>query len=76
LVLEREWSPNRDTVITYGITVKTRFGTKSQTVNSTCFDRPVEKYYSPTLTDENRSIEINPISMLSQPLVINIYIVS
>jgi len=28
LVLESEWSPNRDTVIPYGITVKTRFGTK------------------------------------------------
>jgi len=28
LVLESEWSPNRDTVIPYGITVKPRFGTK------------------------------------------------
>jgi hypothetical protein len=28
LVLESEWSPNLDTVITYGITVKIRFGTK------------------------------------------------
>ena len=28
LVLESEWSPNRDTVIPHGITVKTRFGTK------------------------------------------------
>ena len=27
-MLESEWSPNRDTVIPYGITVKTRFGTK------------------------------------------------
>ena len=30
LALESEWSPNRDTVIPYGITVKTRFGTKPQ----------------------------------------------
>ena len=30
LVLESEWSPNRDTVIPYGITVKTRFGTNPQ----------------------------------------------
>ena len=28
LVLESEWSPNLDTVLPYGITVKTRFGTK------------------------------------------------
>ena len=30
LVLESEWSPNLDTAIPYGITVKTRFGTKPQ----------------------------------------------
>ena len=35
LVLESEWSPNRDTVLPYGITVKTRFGTKPQVVHRT-----------------------------------------
>ena len=34
LVLESEWSPNRDTVIPYGITVKTRFGTKPHPVKN------------------------------------------